>query len=110
MDDMRKIYTDRFRAADEFTFFHCGQYQPGYCDARWLKNTSDQLLPSGRKENMDRQGCGTARRKDHKEDKRSPDNSKGNSVPLFFRSDLKYTPENYLGLEVINGILDISVC
>ena len=105
MDDIRKIYTDRFNAADEFTFFIVGNIGRDTV-IRMTEKYIGSIPSKGRKETW------TNRDVEQPEGKFVKEISLPLTIPkstifLAFASDLKYTPENYLGLEVINGILDI---
>jgi zinc protease len=105
MSDMKKIYTDRFNGADEFTFFIVGNI-----DEDTVKSMAEKYIGSipakGRKETwIDRkikQPEGRVSR-----DIRLPLAIPKATVFISFANEMKYTPENYLGLEVIKGILDI---
>ncbi len=105
LDEIRKIYADRFRGADEFTFFIVGNIE------------KDTLLPlvekyigslpvSGRKETwVDRkilQPEGTITKEIS-----MPLTVPKSTIYLSFEKNLKYTPFNYLGLQVIQGIMDL---
>lgn len=105
MDQMKKIYTDRFNAADEFTFFIVGNI-----DEDTVKSMAEKYIGSipakGRKESW------VDRKIRQPEGKVNRDITLPLAIPkatvfLSFANEMKYTPENYLGLEVINGILDI---
>lgn len=106
LEDMRSIYTDRFSGADEFLFFIVGNIEKN--DLIPLVEKYIGSLPAkGRKETyIDR-------------NIEQPDGriTKEISIPLtipkstvylsFEAEKFRYKPINYLGLDVINGILDI---
>jgi zinc protease len=105
MDEMKKIYTDRFNAADEFTFFIVGNI-----DEDTVKSMAQKYIGSipakGRKESW------VDRKIRQPEGKVNRDIILPLAIPkatvfISFSNEMKYTPENYLGLEIINGILDI---
>jgi zinc protease len=102
---MKQIYTDRFNAADEFTFFIVGNI--GQDSVIPMVEKYIGSLPSaGRKESwIDRE----IEQPDGKvtEEISMPLTIPKSTVFLSFAKEMKYTPENYLGLDVINGILDI---
>ena len=105
LEDIRKIYTDRFNAADEFTFFIVGNI--GKDTVMPLVEKYIGSLPAaGRKENW------TDRKVEQPKGKIIREISLPLTIPkstvfLSFAEGMKYTPYNYLGLEVIQGILDI---
>lgn len=105
MEEVKSIYTDRFNAADEFTFFivgnisqdtalqmarkYIGSIPSAGRSEKWIDR--DIELPDGRTEKQ----------------VSLPLTVPKSTVFLAFANDLEYTPENYLALEVINNILDI---
>ena len=105
LEDIRKIYTDRFNAADEFTFFIVGNI--GKDTVMPLVEKYIGSLPAaGRKENW------TDRKVEQPKGKIIREISLPLTIPkstvfISFAEGMKYTPYNYLGLEVIQGILDI---
>lgn len=105
MDEVRKIYLDRFGSADEFTFFIVGNI--GQDTLKPLVEKYIGSLPvSGRKESW------TDREIEQPDGKVNKEITMPLAIPkstvyLAFAEDMKYNPYNYLGLEVINGILDI---
>jgi zinc protease len=105
LDDMQRIYTDRFNSADEFTFFIVGNI--GKDTVMSLVEKYIGSLPAaGRKETwVDRE----VEQPDGKITKEisMPLTIPKSTVFISFAQDIKYNPYNYLGLEVINGILDI---
>ena len=105
MDDIRKIYTDRFDGADEFTFFIVGNIEKENVLPMVEKYIGSLPVKSRSESWIDRDV-------EQPEGKISREISMELKVPkstvlLAFTSDMKYTPYNYLGLEVIKGILDI---
>jgi zinc protease len=105
LDDMKNIYTDRFNAADEFTFFIVGNV--GMDSVKPMVEKYIGSLPAaGRKETW------INREVEQPDGKITKEISLPLTIPkstvfISFAQDMKYTPNNYLGLEVIKGILDI---
>jgi zinc protease len=105
LEDIQKIYSDRFNAADEFTFFIVGNI--GKDTVMPLVEKYIGSLPAaGRKENW------TDRKVEQPKGKIIREISLPLTIPkstvfISFAEGMKYTPYNYLGLEVIQGILDI---
>jgi zinc protease len=105
LDDVRKIYTDRFNAADEFTFFIVGNI--GMDTVKTLVEKYIGSLPAaGRIETW------TDRKVEQPKGKIVKEISLPLTIPkatifLSFAEGMKYSPYNYLGLEVIKGILDL---
>ena len=105
LDDIQKIYTDRFNAADEFTFFIVGNI--GKDTVMPMVEKYIGSLPSaGRKETW------IDRKVEQPKGKITREISIPLTIPkstvfISFAEDMKYNPHNYLGLEVIKGILDI---
>jgi zinc protease len=105
LEDLKKIYTDRFNAADEFTFFIVGNI--GKDSVMPMVEKYIGSLPSaGRKESW------IDRKVEQPKGKITREISLPLTIPkstifLSFASKMKYTPYSYLGLEVIQGILDI---
>lgn len=106
IDDIKQIYTDRFRGADEFTFFIVGNISRD--SAMQMAGKYIGSIPaSGRKETW------IDRDVEQPEGKIAKEINLPLTIPkatvfIGFSNELKYKPENYLGLEVINGILDIT--
>lgn len=106
LDDMRYIYADRFSGADEFTFFIVGNIEKDTV-APIVEKYIGSLPVSRRKEtwinrNID-QPDGKITKKIN-----IPLTIPKSTVYLSFETEkFTYKPWNYLGLEVINGILDI---
>lgn len=105
LDDVKQIYTDRYRNADEFTFFIVGNV--GQDTVLPLVEKYIGSLPvSGRKETW------TDRRVRQPEGKITREITLPLIVPkstvfLSFAEEMKYNPYYYLGLDVLAGILDI---
>jgi zinc protease len=105
LDDVKKIYTDRFNAADEFTFFIVGNI--GKDTVMPMVEKYIGSLPSaGRKESWIDRKVEQPKGKINKEIS-LPLTIPKSTIFLSFASKMKYTPYNYLGLEVIQGILDL---
>lgn len=105
LDQIKQVYNDRFGNPDEFIFFIVGNIG------------ADTLLPlvekyigslpgSGRTETWVDRNVEQPEGKIGKEIKLQLAVPKS-TVFLSFENKIRYTPRNYLGLEVINGILDI---
>jgi zinc protease len=105
LEDIRKIYTDRFNAADEFTFFIVGNI--GKDTVMPLVEKYIGSLPSsGRKETW------VDRKVEQPKGKITREISLPLTIPkstifISFAEGMKYNPYNYLGLDVIKGILDL---
>ncbi|HEX7492927.1 MAG TPA: insulinase family protein [Bacteroidales bacterium] len=105
LDDIQKIYTDRFNSADEFTFFIVGNI--GKDTVMPMVEKYIGSLPSaGRNETW------TDRKVEQPKGKITREISLPLTIPkatvfISFAEDMKYNPYNYLGLDVIKGILDI---
>jgi zinc protease len=105
LDDIRKIYKDRFNGADEFTFFIVGNI--GKDTVMPLVEKYIGSLPSaGRKETWVDRKVEQPKGKIIKEIS-LPLTIPKSTVFISFAEDMKYNPYNYLGLEVIKGILDL---
>lgn len=105
LDEIRKIYTDRFNAADEFTFFIVGNI--GQDTAMQMAEIYIGSLPSaGRKETWIDRKVEQPKGKITKEIKLPLTIPKA-TVFISFADKMKYNPYNYLGLDVIKGILDL---
>ncbi len=105
MDDIRKIFSDRFCNADEFTFFIVGNISTDSLKPL-VEKYIGSLPVSGRKENWIDRGIRQPEGKINREIS-MPLTIPKSTVYLSFTRDMKYNPRNYLGLEVISGILDI---
>lgn len=105
LDDIRKIYTDRFNSADEFTFFIVGN--AGQETVIPLVEKYIGSIPSaGRTETW------IDRKVEQPKGKITREISLSLTIPkatvfISFAEGMKYNPYNYLGLEVIKGILDL---
>jgi zinc protease len=105
LDNIQKIYTDRFNAADEFTFFIVGNI--GMDTVMPIVEKYIGSLPAaGRKETW------TDRKVEQPKGRITREISLPLTIPkstifISFAHDMKYSPYNYLGLEVIKGILDL---
>jgi zinc protease len=105
LDQIKKIYTDRFMGADEFIFFIVGNIEEDTV-IKYSEKYLGSLPRANRRETwIDR-------------NVEQPDGKIFREIPipltipkstvfLSFARDMKYNPFNNLGLEVINGILDI---
>jgi zinc protease len=105
LDEIQKIYSDRFSGADEFTFFIVGNIGRDTV-MPMVKKYIGSLPSTGRKESwIDRkveQPKGRVTREIS-----LPLTIPKSTVFISFASEMKYNPYNYLGLEVIKGILDL---
>ncbi len=105
IDDIQKIYNDRFNGADEFTFFIVGNIEQETV-IPMIEKYIGSLPAKGRTETW-------IDRKVEQPDGRItreisfPLTIPKSTVFLAFEKDLKYSPYYNLGLSVINGILDI---
>ena len=105
LDDIQRIYTDRFNSADEFIFFIVGNIEKETV-VPMVEKYIGSMPVAGRKETwIDRE----VEQPDGKITKEIslPLTIPKSTVFLAFSEDMKYNPKNYLGLEVIEGILDI---
>jgi zinc protease len=105
LDDIRKIYTDRFNSADEFTFFIVGNISQDTV-IPMVEKYIGSLPSAGRKETW------IDRKVEQPKGKITKEISLPLTIPkatvfLSFAEKMKYSPNNYLGLEVINGVLDL---
>lgn len=105
LDDIQKIYTDRFGSADEFTFFIVGNIEKEAV-VPMVEKYIGSLPAKGRIETW------TDRKVEQPEGKITREISIPLTVPkstifISFADEMKYNPYNYLGLEVIKGILDL---
>jgi len=105
VDDMQKIYTDRFNNADEFYFFIVGSIDEAIA-IPMVEKYIGSLPSTGRKEMWIDRKIGQPDGKITREIS-FPLTVPKSSVFLAFEKNLKYDPYNYLGLSVIQGILDI---
>jgi zinc protease len=105
LDDIQEIYTDRFGNADEFIFIIVGNIDKETV-IPVVEKYIGSLPSTGRKETW------TDRKVRQPEGRISRTINLPLTIPkatvlLSFAQELKYNPHNYLGLEVIEGILDI---
>ncbi len=105
LDDMQKIYTDRFSNADEFTFFIVGNVEQETV-VPLVEKYIGSLPVLGRNETWINRKVEQPKGKITREIS-LPLTIPKSTVFIAFAEDLKYNPYNYLGLEVIMGILDI---
>jgi zinc protease len=105
LDDMQKIYTDRFNSADEFTFFLVGNIDKETV-MPMVEKYIGSLPVAGRKETWIDRKVEQPKGKITKEIS-LPLTIPKSTVFISFAEDMKYDPYNYLGLEVIKGVLDI---
>jgi len=105
LEDIRKIYTDRFDGADEFTFFIVGNIEKETV-IPMVEKYIGSLPAKGRQETWINRGIEQPEGKLTREINLELKVPKS-TVYLSFASEMKYTPYNYLGLEVIQGILDL---
>ena len=105
LEDIQKVYTDRFSGADEFTFFIVGNISKDSV-MPMVEKYIGSLPSTGRKETW------IDRKVEQPKGKITREISLPLTIPkstvfISFAEGMKYTPYNYLGLEVIQGILDI---
>ena len=105
IDDVQKIYTDRFSGADEFTFFIVGNIGQDTV-IPMVEKYIGSLPAKGRTETWIDRGVEQPDGKITKEIS-FPLTIPKSTVFLSFEKDYKYSPYSNLGLSVINGILDI---
>ncbi|MCX6325544.1 MAG: insulinase family protein [Bacteroidia bacterium] len=105
LDDIQNIYTDRFNSGDEFTFFLVGNIE---------KETVIPMVEKyiGSLPAMGRTETWINRKVEQPKGKITKEISLPLTIPkatvyISFAEDLKYEPYYYLGLQVIQGILDI---
>ncbi|HEX2920968.1 MAG TPA: insulinase family protein [Bacteroidales bacterium] len=105
IDEVKQIYTDRFNAADEFTFFIVGNIAKDTV-LQMSQKYIGSLPAKGRSETwIDR----NVEQPDGRITKAisMPLTVPKSTVVLAFANEMKYTPQNYLAIEVIGGMLDI---
>ncbi len=105
IDDMKKIYTDRFGNSDEFYFFIVGNIGQDTV-IPMVEKYIGSLPSTGRKETW------IDRKIRQPEGKITREISFPLTIPkatvfIAFEKKMKYNPYNYLGLSVIKGILDL---
>lgn len=105
LDDIRKIYTDRFNSADEFTFFIVGNIE---------KETVIPIVEKyiGSLPSLGRTETWIDRKVEQPKGKITREITLPLTIPkstvfISFAEDMKYNPFNYMGLEVIKGVLDL---
>jgi zinc protease len=105
IDKVRKVYIDRFTGADEFTFFIVGNIEKETLIPLVGKYIGS-LPAAGRKETWIDREVEQPEGRITKEIS-MPLATPKSTVFIAFAEDLKYKPYNYLGLQVIQGIMDI---
>jgi zinc protease len=105
MEQVQKVYNDRFHGADEFIFFIVGNVDKEVVRPM-VEKYIGSLPVSNRKETW------IDRKVDQPEGKITkeislPLTTPKSTVYISLSSDMKYTPYNYLGLQVIQGILKL---
>ncbi len=105
LEDIKKIYTDRFNSADEFTFFIVGNIEKETV-IPMVEKYIGSLPSSGRKETW------IDRKIEQPKGKITREISMPLKIPkatvfISFADHMKYNPYNNLGLEVIKGVLDL---
>jgi len=105
LEDVQKIYTDRFSNADEFTFFIVGNIEKEAV-IPMVEKYIGSLPSTGRVETF------IDRKVEQPKGKITREISLPLTIPkstvfIAFAEDMKYNPYNYLGIEVLNGILDL---
>lgn len=105
LEDIQKIYTDRYSNADEFTFFIVGNVEKETV-IPMVEKYIGSLPSTGRTETF------IDRKVEQPKGKITREISLPLTIPkstvyISFAEKMKYSPYNYLGLEVLNGILDI---
>jgi zinc protease len=105
MDQIQKIYSDRFKGADEFTFIIVGNIEKEEV-MPMVEKYIGSLPVSNRTETWIDRKIEQPKGIITKEIPMTLTIPKS-KVFLSFSKDFKYKPYNYLGLQVISGILDI---
>jgi zinc protease len=105
LDDIRKIYTDRFIGADEFTFFLVGNIEKETV-IPMVEKYIGSLPARSRTETWIDRKIAQPKGKITREIS-MPLTIPKSTIYISFAEDMKYNPYNYLGLEVIKGILDL---
>ena len=105
LDQIKKIYNDRFKGADEFTFFIVGNVEKETI-MPLVEKYIGSLPVSGRTETW------IDRKVDQPKGKITKEIGMKLTIPkstvfISFARDFKYKPYNYLGLQVIQGIMEI---
>ncbi len=105
VDEIKKIYSDRFSNADEFYIFIVGNIDQDTV-IPLIEKYIGSLPSTGRRETWIDRKIRQPRGKITREINFPLAIPKA-TVFLAFEKDLKYNPYNYLGLSVIKGILDL---
>jgi len=105
LEQMQKIFNDRFGGADEFTFFIVGNIDKEIV-LPMVQKYIGSLPVSNRKETWIDRKVNQPKGKITKEIS-MPLTIPKSTVYISLSSDMKYIPYNYLGLQVIQGILDL---
>ncbi|MGA1978445.1 MAG: insulinase family protein [Bacteroidales bacterium] len=105
LDQVKKVYNDRFSGADKFIFFVVGNVDKETV-MPLVEKYIGSLPVSNRQETWIDRKINQPKGKIVKEI-RIPLAVPKSTVFLAFSSDMKYKPYNYLGLQVIQGILDL---
>jgi zinc protease len=105
MDQIQKIFNDRFGGADEFTFFIVGNVDKEVV-LPLVKKYIGSLPVSNRKETWIDRKVNQPKGKITKEIS-MPLTTPKSTVYISLANDMKYKPYNYLGMQVIQGILDL---
>jgi zinc protease len=105
LEQVKEIFSDRFPGADEFTFFIVGNIDKEQL-VPMVEKYIGSLPAANRKESW------IDRKVDQPEGKIVREIPLTLTIPkskvvISFSNDLKYIPHNYLGLQVLSGILDI---
>lgn len=105
IDQIRKVYTERFAGADEFTFFIVGNTEKEVVKPL-VEKYIGSLPVTGRTETW------IDRKVGQPEGRITRELSMQLTVPkstvfISFSNKFRYEPYNYLGLQVIQGILDL---
>ncbi len=105
MEQVQKVYNDRFHGADEFTFFIVGNVEKEVV-LPMVEKYIGSLPVSNRKETWIDRKVNQPKGKITKEIS-MPLTTPKSTVYISLSSNMKYNPYNYLGLQVIQGILDL---
>jgi zinc protease len=105
LEQIQKIFNDRFNGADEFTFFIVGNIDKEVV-LPMVEKYIGSLPVSNRKETWIDRKVNQPKGKITKEIS-MPLTIPKSTVFISLSTDMKYNPYNYLGLQVIQGILDL---
>jgi zinc protease len=105
LEEIQKIYSDRFNGADEFIFFIVGNIEEDTV-IKFVEKYLGSIPPARRKETWEDRDVEQPEGKITREIA-MPLTIPKSTVFLSYSADMKYNAFNNLGLEVINGILDI---